>query len=529
MERHADKFVPLGEIATIRFGVKSGCDAFFMPRDCSQEFLEKYSKLDWNSAPLMTHCKRAEVESGELKLVRAGNGTVHPIEAKYLAPEVHSLMNVSRPVISAADLDRLILQVSEPMSKLKGTHVLKYLRYGETNSFASTKSKAVPVPQRSTCAARDPWYDLTYTKPGAFFWPMAQQYRHIIPANPENLICNHNLFDVHPYELDAQAVSVLTAVANSTLVANFKTFYGRYAGTEGNLKTEVVDVNLLVIPDPRHATKAVAEKLRKAFAQLCQRTVGGMVEEGFMECRTPARSKKLAERKIQLPEELRQRDRRDLDLTVFELLGVADEREREELVDELYWETANHFRQIRIVEIQKQEQRSKNKEREFRTDELAADLWDGLEEEFKLPLAAWIGGNVTDESIFNIPEGKATLPDASDMLDATTVFVRPSAAGERAEPLRLPSRTHAETVHLLMQRGLHGKLPLPKSEAAAREFQKQLTERLAALASKADELARSRTGDEKRASDLARLLESWMIHGKPRREPKAEENPEDRT
>ena len=33
-------------------------------------------------------------------------------------------------------------------------------------------------------------------KPGIAFWPMAQQYRHIIPANPEQLICNRNLFDV---------------------------------------------------------------------------------------------------------------------------------------------------------------------------------------------------------------------------------------------------------------------------------------------------------------------------------------------
>ena len=38
---------------------------------------------------------------------------------------------------------------------------------------------------------------------------------------------------------------------NSTLVGLFKTFYGRFAGTEGNLKTEVVDVNLLEVPDPR--------------------------------------------------------------------------------------------------------------------------------------------------------------------------------------------------------------------------------------------------------------------------------------
>ena len=43
---------------------------------------------------------------------------------------------------------------------------------------------------------------------------------------------------------------------------------------------------------------------------------------------------------------------------------------------------------------------------------------------------------------------------------------------------------------------------------------------------KANELARSRTGDEKRVTDLARLLEFWMTHGKPRRESKPNETPE---
>ncbi len=84
MERYASRFVPLGEIAAVRFGVKSGCDAFFMPRDVSKDFLDKYSKVKWNDAPLHTHCKRAEVESGKVILVRAGDGTVHPIERNYL-------------------------------------------------------------------------------------------------------------------------------------------------------------------------------------------------------------------------------------------------------------------------------------------------------------------------------------------------------------------------------------------------------------------------------------------------------------
>jgi hypothetical protein len=324
MEDFGKRFVPLGEIATVRFGVKSGCDAFFMPRDVSQQFLDDYPVLEWNDAPLYTHCKRKEVESGTVKLILAGDKTIHPVEAKYLAPEVHSLMKVSRPIITARELNRVVLYVSAGMDELKGTYAQKYLRYGEKNPFASKKSKAVPVPKRSTCANRDPWYDLTYTKPGAFFWPMAQQYRHVIPANPEKLICNHNLFDVHPYDLDSQAIAVLTAVVNSTLIANFKTFYGRYAGTEGNLKTEVVDVNLLEIPDPRSAPKPVAAKLSSAFQRLCERDTQAMVEQELMECHSSERAQKLKDTPVSLPAELQMADRRALDLAVFELIGVAD-------------------------------------------------------------------------------------------------------------------------------------------------------------------------------------------------------------
>jgi hypothetical protein len=35
--------------------------------------------------------------------------------------------------------------------------------------------------------------------------------------------------------------------------------------------------------------------------------------------------------------------------------------------------------------------------------------------------------------------------------------------------------------------------------------------------------SRSRTSDEKRAAELAALLEFWLVRGKPRREPRLEE------
>lgn len=220
-----------------------------MPRDVTDEVLAEIEDgLPWNDVGLMTSCKRNEIESGKARIVRAGDNTLHPIETEYLRPEVHSLMQVDRPVIRATDLDRVVLWVDKPLSELVDTHVARYIRWGSKQTFASKKSKAVPVPQRSTCAARPLWYDLTNIDIGTVFWLMAQKYRHIAPANPDNLVCNHNLFYVRAGELNRFESVALRAVLNSTVVALFKHFYGRYAGSEGLLKTEVVDTVLLEIP-----------------------------------------------------------------------------------------------------------------------------------------------------------------------------------------------------------------------------------------------------------------------------------------
>jgi hypothetical protein len=153
---------------------------------------------------------------------------------------------------------------------------------------------------------------------------------------------NCRLYDVF---LDSnETAKLLAAICNSTLSALFKTFYGRYTGTEGNLETMVVDLALLEIPDPRMATPKVAANLITAFARLCERDTQPMVEEEFMACRSSERAEKLKESPIKLPAELRMSDRRHLDLAVFELIGVTDAKERERLCHRLYFETAKHFR-----------------------------------------------------------------------------------------------------------------------------------------------------------------------------------------
>jgi hypothetical protein len=512
MRRFGSRFVALGEVATIRRGITSGCDAFFMPRDITADVLAAHEgdrafRQHAGGAP------RKEVESGRLKIIEAGDGNVHPIEAKYLAPEVHSLMKVDRPVARAADVDRVVLLVDEPMDKLKSKSpwVWRYLRYGMTATFASTKSKHVPVPKRSTCAARDPWYDLTgLVRPGIAFWPMAQQYRHIIAANPERLICNHNLFDIAPGSLSAREAESLVAILNSTLVGLFKTFYGRFAGTEGNLKTEVVDVNLLEVPDPRGIPAGVVRRLVDALERMSQREVGRLVEEQLMDCHTPDRARRLAAGPLVLSNELHQRDRQDLDDVVFEMLGVSDPQERADLVGRLYEATARHFREIRVVEIEKMQQRAKSNNQRFSVPDLAADIWDAAELEDATPLAEWISKRPECGSVVIIPEERPAVLSPSPMFDPDTVYFGKA----RRSHVDCSSHGQAELIVRIANLGVSGKVQVPADLGPCLKLLDRINVRIDKAIARFTELAESRTGDERVRQQLIEVLERWFVLGR---------------
>lgn len=512
MRRFGRRFVPLGEVATIRRGITSGCDAFFMPKDVTGDILAKH-EADRLFPRYAGGAPRKEVESGKLKIIEAGDGSIHPIEARYLAPEVHSLMKVDRPVVRASDLDRVVLLVKEPMDKLKTKWpwVWRYLRYGMTATFESKKSRHVPVPKRSTCAARDPWYDLTgLVRPGIALWPMAQQYRHIIAGNPEGLVCNHNLFDIASAELSALEAKSLVAILNSTLVGLFKTFYGRFAGTEGNLKTEVVDVNLLEVPDPRGISKDLAKRLTDALNRMSHREVGRLVEEQLMDCHTPDRARRIAAGPLVLSDELHQRDRQDLDDAVFELLGVTDPGERADLVGRLYEATAQHFRDIRVVEIEKMQQRAKSSSQRFSVHDLAADIWDAAELEDATPLAEWVEQWPGSKMLVDIPEERPAILSPSPMFDPNTIYFGKA----RKTHVDCPSRGQAELILRLANLGVSGKLQLPGDLDGCLKLLDRVNVRIDKAVARLTELAESRTGDERVREQLVEVLQRWFVLGR---------------
>ncbi|MCI0365724.1 MAG: hypothetical protein L0219_17835 [Phycisphaerales bacterium] len=174
------------------------------------------------------------------------------------------------------------------------------------------------------------------------------------------------------------------------MTALWRTFYGRYTGAEGALELMVLDVNLIDVPDIRDLDQGIARRIIQAFESMCRREPGSLCEEELLACHTYDRARRLAERPVVLATELQQADRRELDDAVFELLGVRDRPERLQLIDALYRETALHFRAIRVVEIQKMEDRAKGGKSKFKASDLAADAWDAIDFEDVRPLGEWV-------------------------------------------------------------------------------------------------------------------------------------------
>lgn len=301
-------------------------------------------------------------------------------------------------------------------------------------------------------------------------------------------------------------------VLNSTVVAFIKPFYGRYAGTEGNLKTEVVDTLLIEIPDPGNVTKPILTRLEAAFSSMQKRKVAHLVEQAFLDCHTAREVREAAKLPLGLPVELQQPDRRELDDAVFELLGVTDPRRRQELIERLYREVSLHFRSIRIVEVQKMEQRRRGAgTARVSPTSLAEAAWSELDAEWQKPLAAWLEEQSAKTKTVHLPDGEVRLPAAGNFFEATTLYfgTKPAISYVCA------NRPEAELLYEVASAGLRGSVPIPVDERECRKCGEMLEARLIDGASKLEQLSRQYAGTGRLREQVANILHRWFVQGKP--------------
>ncbi|MDP2824172.1 MAG: N-6 DNA methylase [Sulfuritalea sp.] len=507
LDRYGRGFAPLGQLAEIRFGVKSGKDEFFFPKDCSAECLQSIS--DPVGFEHEYGVPRKQVESGKVKLVMAGEkrGELHAIEAEYLEPEVHSLMEVKGFSVSPADCARMILLAPSPRESLAGTFALKYIEWGESRDYHTG----------STCAQRvgesREWYDLIGHHRGQMFWPMAQQYKHAIPTNDHHLIANHNLFDV---DAKASSPSSLAAILNSTIAILSKFQFGRPVGVEGNLKTEVIDVKMMLMPNPEHASAKVQEKLANAISALQKRKALQLIPEKRMRRMAFERAGKTSELDGLSDQcELDMPDRRALDHAVLDLIGIKSERERTEWINRLYDYLRSFFEETR----QKEELAIGNKNTSKRKgaaspQDLAAQIAQFLHDEEPRWFKSYReflreAPNASDFIAVEVP--KDGLPKVHrDMLTLGVSFMRGT---RQIGYTSTPTEAHAELLALAVAEKRLAAMRLPRSEAAAlallRDYDKFLRERDRRMR----ELIAERVGDEDTQARVLELLVERLRKG----------------
>jgi hypothetical protein len=199
-----------------------------------------------------------------------------------------------------------------------------------------------------------------------------------------------------------------------------------------------------------------------------------------------------------------------LDDAVFELLGVSDAAQRAQLVQRLHEETARHFRAIRVVEIEKMEQRSRTGGRRFTVEELAADAWDAAELPDLTPLPEWIGKRPECSSAVNIPEERPAEMSPSPMFDPNTVYF----GRRRAAHMDCASNGQAKLIVRLANVGVSGWVNVPAADAPCLALLRDVDARLGAARKRFDELAESRTGDPRLQAQIADQLVRWFIQGR---------------
>ena len=337
------RMTPLQELAEISRGFTSGADRFYCVRDVTQQHLDNIP----DPQQFLDRWGISRTDTRRIRIVRDGMNVEHLVEMRFLEPELHSLMEVKRAVVRRGDVGRLVINAPVPRARLRGTHLAAYVAYAEGQGWHTGSTIA------SRARAR-PWYDLGLrpkSERADMFWSKGQQYRHVVPLNRDNLPANCALYDI--WARNNSSVESLWAILNSTFVALSKHQFARSAGVEGNVQTDVISVNMMLVPDVR---KASPEAAARAVAA-CQRM--------------PRR-----DARRYLYEEFALDDRRELDDATLEMLGVEDPDERAELRDRLYRDVTDLQQAIREREIIAQRDRRRSSQRAAsRPQDVADELW----------------------------------------------------------------------------------------------------------------------------------------------------------
>lgn len=292
LERGRDNLCHLGNIADVRRGFTSGANEFFYVQDITDNYTEKELKFNFGID-----------RKSNLRIVMAGDGSIHQIEKEFLKPIITSPKEIRSLTVKPKDIEFKVVLIDKKKEELKGKKVLDYIKWGEGKGKAFHK--------RSTCRSRARWYEMECRKSWPILFPMIHASRHIIALNTLKAQVDHNLFEIKP--IKRKYIVSIVASLISSVGALFKEFESRsYGGGSGPIKTEGIDIVRQLVINLEKVDDTWTRRIKGIIKRIAQRDF------------------------LDVFSETHQADRQELDDLILKCLGFSDSIERKQILENLY-------------------------------------------------------------------------------------------------------------------------------------------------------------------------------------------------
>jgi len=317
LEKGKDLFIPLKEVAEVRRGFTTGANEFFY---LTEDEIQKYGieREFWmhplrrdEEIPIPEHVWKdkggeyfkTSQYTGRMPLsdVLRDDGYVYWIP-NYVIKSPRECKSI---LVDPRNLKYRVLLIHKDKKELRGTNILKYIEWGESQGFH----------QRPTCSTRQRWYELEERPFSHGFWIYILNDRYVTFLNSSKVLADCELFDIYPKS--EEYADLLIAILNSTLTSLFSEVESRLGLGLGALKKQVCEVKRLLVPKI-FTSPFISRKIINQFKDMITRPVGSIFDE--INANSPA--------EVSL-DKVRP-DRRELDRIIMdEFLRLTDEEQLE--------------------------------------------------------------------------------------------------------------------------------------------------------------------------------------------------------
>jgi type I restriction-modification system DNA methylase subunit len=221
LEKGKGKLVRLGDIAEVRFGIKTGANEFF--------YLDEEAQKKWQ------------------------------IEEEYLKPVIKSPRECNSIIINPKDLKYKVFMCHNSRSELKETNALRYIEWGEDNNFHKAP----------TVQGRKFWWSLMEPEYSDYLWTMTYRERFFVLVNGI-VLADARFYDIYSKVRNKTSLGL---VLNSTLTLFYIELMSRtYGGGGGPVDVKVYEVEQMIIFNPNLLKKPEQNRI-------LQREVNSIFEE----------------------------------------------------------------------------------------------------------------------------------------------------------------------------------------------------------------------------------------------------------